>query len=521
MQTRGTTFRCAEVPIGNIELAVLSLSFYETGVSRLGKTYLLLILVIFTPSLCFGNYWVSGVTAFRQTPEFFIIFTAIVTIEALVVAVWFRPMKFSAVFWRILLFNIISSLAGDLLFRLDWAPSYGEIWKQAIPFFLLTIATEVPFAKLLFRGILQSWKKAALVVITVNVASYAVLIMLEPPLRKKWMTSLSTKDHQVLSGWTNLPMLADAPGRIYSTAFGRGAMHRLTYFDFTNQKWQTLSNSPSIDPRWWDVEVNLFAFTSYADAETRGLARLTTIPDCEIIRDFPLPGGREARDMAISPDGSKLAVLVYSHDIQGPLGDSSYQVLATSHTLVTFEIASGKMTVAPRMATGGLCWLPDSSTLLFFSLQDESLLDLRKLPKGWKRQYNLKDPNHPFTPVIFQYKLENGAITRFDPLLKPLTPRVAPDANTLAFFGDREQIILLDVVANTPSAITLQPIARYGRLDISPDARFALLPFQLSGINYFGYPTIVSLSDPSKKYYLGPILYRAVWSRTTTVTNSF
>jgi hypothetical protein len=73
------------------------------------------------PSVCCANGWVSGVNAFRQTPEFYVIFTAIVIVEWAILWFCFRPLGSLGSFWRVLLVNTISSLAGDLLFRLGWA----------------------------------------------------------------------------------------------------------------------------------------------------------------------------------------------------------------------------------------------------------------------------------------------------------------------------------------------------------------------------------------------------------------
>lgn len=475
--------------------------------------------VVLIPSICSANGWVSGVNAFRQTPEFHFIFAAIVLVETVVLWLWLRPLPCPAVLWRVLVLNAVSSLAGDALFRLGWAPSSGNLWKQAVPFFLLTVALECPLTRLLFRKTLRSWKRTMLVSISANVASYALLIAIDRPVREAWLNNLRRQDRQILAQWTNTQMLAEAPGRIYATESSPGRPHRLKYFDFADRRWHSVSNSPSIDPRYWHVEGDMLAYRTYGEQASRGLVKLTTLPDCASVRDLRLPETSyrydSGWDVAISPDRTKLAVLVPLHEIQAPLSASSYQALGKTCRLVVFDLASGEMSLCPRKASYTLCWLPDSQTVLFHSLRDEKLHEFTTLPKGWKKDYDLRKPDHPFMqPHLFAYRPGTGVV---EPFADAPSTSVAAGANRLALGSGTDALELLNLIDNSRSRVTLGTVGRFGELTLSPDGRFALVPLVLNpSVSYWGHPTIVELNEPSRRYYFGPTIYRVVWARTAT-----
>lgn len=485
--------------------------------NRRGRITCSALVVVLTPGICSANGWISGVNAFRQTPEFYFIFAAIVLVESIVLWLWLQPIRGLAVLWRVLILNAVSSLAGDALFRVGWVPSSGALWKQAIPFFLLTVGLEYPLTRVLFRRALGNWKRTALISITTNLVSYALLIGIDRPVRETWLNTLRAQDRQILAQWTNTQMLAEAPGRIYATESASGGPpHRLKYFDFVDRRWHSVSNSPSIDPRYWHVEGDLLAYLTYGEQASRGLIKLTTLPDCATIRELRLPetvyryGG--ASDVAISPDRTKLAALVPLHEIQGILSGSSYQFLGKTCQLVVFDIATGEMSLCPRKASQTVCWLPDSRTILFHSLRDEKLHELTTLPKGWKKKYDPRKPGNPFLePPLFAYRPGTGVV---EPFVDAPSASVAVGANRLVFHSGTNAVELLDLSDQSRSKVTLGAVGQFGGLALSPDGRFALVPLILnSPDSYWGYPTIVDLNDPSRRYYFGPTIYRVVWAR--------
>lgn len=475
------------------------------------------VALAFAPSACLANGWVSGVTAFRQTPEFYFIFSAIVLIESIIIWFWLRPINPLAVFWRVLALNTVSSLAGDVLFRLDWTPRSGDLWRQAIPFFLVTIALEIPLARALFRKRPETWRRAALIFVSANVASYVLLMAIDRPVRAVWLNNLRAADRKIFSEWTNAQMLAEAPGRIYATESASGGpAHRLKFFDFTSRRWQSVSNSPALDPRYWHVEGDLLAFLTYGDPASHGVIKLTTLPGCAEIRELRLPGtsyGYNSWDIAISPDRARLAVLAPLHEIRGPLSGSSYQVLGHTHALIVFDLATGAATIGPRKAAGNLCWLPDSRTILFHSFRDEKLHEITTLPKGWKKEYDLAKPGSPFLePPVFAYRLDSGTV---EPFANTPAPRLAADANQLAFQDNTGALRLFTLADKSSRRVALGQKLGAGSPEVSPDGRFALVPLALNPyFSRWGHPAIVDLNDPTRRYYFGPTIYRVVWART-------
>ena len=479
------------------------------------------VALAFAPSACLANGWVSGVTAFRQTPEFYFIFSAIVLVESLIIWLWLRPINPLAVFWRVVALNTVSSLAGDVLFRLGWTPRSGDLWKQAIPFFLLTVALEIPLARALFRKRPETWRRAALLFVSANLASYALLMAIDRPVRMVRLNNLRAADRTILSQWTNTEMLAEAPGRIYATESAPGLPHRLKYFNFSDRSWHPVSNSPALDPRYWHVEGDLLAFLTYGDPASHGVIQLTTLPDCAAIRELRLPGtsyGYNSWDIAISPDRARLAVLAPLHEIKGPLSGSSYQVLGQTHALIVFDLVTGAALICPRKAASNLCWLPDSRTILFHSFRDEKLHELTTLPKGWKKEYDLAKPGNPFLePSVFAYRLDSGTV---EPFANTPASRLAADANQLAFQDDTGALALFKLADKSGRRVEFGQKLGAGSPEVSPDGRFALVSLVLNPyVSRWGHPAIVDLNDPARRYYFGPTIYRVVWARTDQQKN--
>lgn len=474
-----------------------------------GATYLL------ASSACFGNGWISGVNAFRQTPDFFVTFAAIVSIEWLIVWRSCRTLGALGALWRVVLINIVSSLGGDVLFRLGWQPASPVVWKQAIPFFLLTIALELPLLIVLLRNSSHSAQKAGFVAILANVASYALLVTIDRPVREGWLRRLAESDRQIIQQWTNTQMLTEATGCIYGTE-SSGGLHRLRYFSFAEHRWHSIPNSPALHPNFWHVEGDLLAFLTYGEMDSFESVKLTTLPGCSTIRDLRLPP-RACRchggwDVAIAPDRSKLAVLVPVSEIQGRLSGSTYWELGYACLLVVFNIATGESSVCPRKAIHSLCWMPDSKEVLFHSLPDGNLNEFEALSKDWKRKYVDGKPDNPFLhPPLFAYRPATGQVQQFHSLE---WPQLAADAHKLLFRIGSNALGLMDAHGEQ-HAIPLGQIGRVLPTAVAPDARFALAPLILSpAAGYWGYPAIVDLNAPSKRYYFGPFLYRIVWART-------
>jgi len=108
------------------------------------------------PSLACADGLIPAVNAYRDNEAFYFIFTLVVLLESLCVRLWLRRTHFAAVLWRVALINAASSLAGLLLMRSAWRPDFTAVWKQAIPFFFLTLIVEWPLLWLLFLRFVSS-----------------------------------------------------------------------------------------------------------------------------------------------------------------------------------------------------------------------------------------------------------------------------------------------------------------------------------------------------------------------------
>src|SRR5262245_34997376 len=180
------------------------------------------LVLLLSPSVCWANGWISGVNAFRTTPDFYVIFAAIVAVEWIVLWRALRTMGTFGALWRVLAINAASSGAGDILFRIGWAPSSGTVWVQAIPFFFLTVAIELPLLLLLLRKWGAGWRLVSLIALAANVASYALLVAIDRPVRQAWLSRIWADNQKIVRQWTNTQMFSKAKGRLYATESANG-----------------------------------------------------------------------------------------------------------------------------------------------------------------------------------------------------------------------------------------------------------------------------------------------------------
>ena len=478
----------------------------------------ILLLLLLSSGVCCANGWVSGVNAFRTTPDFYFIFAAIIAVEWIVLWRMLRSMGVLGALWRALAINAASSAAGDILFRIGWAPSSGTVWLQAISFFFLTVAIELPFLLLLLRRSAHGWRLISLVVLAGNVTSHALLVAIDRPVRQAWLSRVFSHDQMIVRQWTNTQMFGEAKGRLYATESANGGPpHRLRYFNFSEQRWESISNSPAVHPNVWDVEGNLLAYQTYGEASSGNVIRVTTLPQCHPIHELKLPsngyrstGGGE---IAFSPDGKKLAVLAPMHEIQIPLSGSSYRVYGRSCLVVVYDLATGKHAICPRRALHTIRWLADSERLLFHAPADENLLGSETLPKPLQKQYDLDDPEkNPFArPEVFSYRYATDEVTS----APEITARMVGVQGNHVTCWSNASLIMLNFTNQTRRILTLDTISPFSGPVVSPDNHFAVLSFQLNRFtSLHGYLAIVDLENPSQRYHLGRLFYRLDWTTT-------
>ena len=187
-----------------------------------------------------------------------------------------------------------------------------------------------------------------------------------------------------------------------------------------------------------------------------------------------------------------------SHEITAPLPGSSYRVLGITSRIAIYDTQSGELiATCPRAAAGGpLCWHPDSTTLFFASLADTALHGTQELRKGWKR----RGEDVAFNDVrTYAFHIGTGRITHFERTV----PVVAAEARVLIFQSGQEHIILHDVDTGRDRYLHIGNMARQ-LPRVSPDGRFAIVACELQNpFAHFGHPTILDLSNPSRRFALG------------------
>ena len=204
----------------------------------------------------------------------------------------------------------------------------------------------------------------------------------------------------------------------------------------------------------------------------------------------------------------KLALLIWQHEVRERLSGSSYQVLAETSLLAVFDTASGQLLrLSPRKAASGLCWLPDSKTVLFHSLRNERLHELPVAQEGWGHPHAVSKPNPDFQDQpVFAYDVTAGTAKLYGDMQ---ALHLAEDARLLAWKSSEDTVSLYALDTGTITSIRVGPMF-FSDIEVSPDGRFLLAPLRLSYSTL--NPTIMDLRDPSQKHYLGWD-YRFKWVR--------
>ena len=462
------------------------------------------------PSVVLADGLIPAINAYSHTPVFYFTFAAVVLIESVCLRLWLGRMPFPSVLWRVVLLNAASSYAGYLLMHSALRPEFSSVWQQAIPFFFLTLSVELPLLLLLFRRMATSWRQKLLAGTVANVLSYIFLVVAERPVEAVWLQRLWAADRQTLEQWTNPRMLAQTTGLIYGT---EGFPHRLRVFDPRENRWHSVTNCPPIDPRYWDVEGDVVAFKhyqeegyAYNDITVRRLPGFAAVAEITVANAINSQSGWELK---ISPDRRKLAVLVPRHEMSAPLRGASYRCFGMTCDLAVYEIASGRLVgVSPRKALGELCWLPDSRHVLFRSLRKQELHEVTMLENGWKKKYPDADRMFSDAPT-YAYDIEAGSVDYFGAMQ---STHLALDAGRLIYRADPDGACILDPATGQTNKVQIGSLG-YRDIVISPDGRFAIVCLRLTNpMAYLGYPAIVDLSDPSRRYYLDAFDYRLDWT---------
>ena len=482
-----------------------------------------IILLVLAPSLAFAD-GVSPILNFFHKETWLpasIVTLVIVVLEAGFLNWRIKTIRFGGALWRSGVINVASSITGSVIL-LAFSRDSFFIWDTmafVLPLFIITILTEIPLMRVLFRTYPLSWGRACVLGFGINVASYVAVFVLEIGLLVGWLSYAGHLDKRELAEWSNPQLLLEATGVIYATE-STGAKHGLRVFGPREGTWTSLTNCPSLDPIKWDVEGRTCAFVRTArEWEDRNLL-VVTLPGFVTVLEIPpdtfadscFNNWQGVTDVAISPDQKRLAVLFRFTEAVAPKDNSGYYDLGGKCRLIVIDLESGQETArASRWASDhGLCWLPDSHRILFPSFDDEVLYRTTRPEVRGSTSYGIgyaRDGR--FKRSLYSFDVNSGDIARFS---DGYAPSVAGSTGQI-LVRHENGMLLLDGSGNVVSRVNVSRLG-FREAVISPSGALLLVEMRRHApFHGAGRLTIMSLNAPDIRHVLDDrFLYRADWT---------
>lgn len=307
-----------------------------------------------------------------------ILTVVIILIEAFILRRWFRFTAFRLNLSRAVIINVFSSAAGSfyvwLLYK-DFIVLYME--QIYFSMFVLTLLTETPILKFLYRRENLSWLRALCISLTTNFLSYFFLFVIQLCLFIA-VSSYSDFEHsQRLKNWNDVSLLEGESGFIYTITYvdrGDRYAEALNRYDVEKKEWKVLDlgGERGLEGNVWDASDRLIAYMdslSYMEDKPE-IILLDATDLSEVSR---IQGN--FRLVRVSPDSKKIAVLERVREIKAPRDDTTAYMLGDAHKLKIYDVKSGDfLTESPRLQIGwDIFWSEDSSGIIFPSLRDETL----------------------------------------------------------------------------------------------------------------------------------------------------
>lgn len=354
----------------------------------------------------------------------------IILVESILLRSHIEDVPYRDTLWRCVVLNLVSSVAGSVLL-LGLGRDSFFVWDTlslVFPLFVITVVTEVPALRLLYKQVPLSWARACVLGVGVNVASYAVVFVVEMGLLVGFFSYAARLDKTERSEWVHPELLSQSSGWIYATETPRAGVHRLRVLDPRTGRWQSLTNCPDLDPNKWDIERRTCAFVRWPpDSRGDGAVVIASLPGFSIIREIALSSlldprldGRSAQgrvaDLSLSPDGKKLAVLLSVGEAVAYRDSSSYYNLGQKCALTICAADSGQKDIrAGRWASArGVCWFPDSSAVLFTSFTNQALYMTTEADVRGDRSYGIGYAKvGTFGAGLFSFNVETRDIRHF------------------------------------------------------------------------------------------------------------
>jgi hypothetical protein len=445
----------------------------------------------------------------------------IILLEALLLQWWLRSVSFRWNLWRATIINLVSGAAGSLVAPLFFQEEMP--WGTAglfISMFFLSLATETPTLKLLYRREGVGWPRSIKISIGLNLISYLFVFVAQFALVFAYLGYAGLADRQTIKKWNDRSLLEKETGYIYTVKYSpseRFSRYVFNRYDVAADRWETVDPGfeRGVYPSVWDVKGDrLVCVIETGDWKNRYLSignASSFTPGHEIKGNF--------RDVRVSPDGSKIAALEYVGEVGAPRDEESYFMLGSACRLKVFDGNSGMLLhESPRLTlNAGLSWTRDSGGILFSSLRDETLFNKQRddfPPHGYGRGY-AEEGRFPID--IFVFDLKTNSIKN---LVEGRDPRVISSTGNISFLKEKgmskREIWQLNPDTGT-SGLIAENIGGHQHA-VSPGGNRYLIQVphkQPLGGGYF--LTAVDPANPKRKFILEPnSRYGFRWTLPTT-----
>lgn len=324
-----------------------------------------------------------------------ILLIVITIVEAALLKLFIRPIKFCRHLFYSTIINIVSSIAGSFLGFINYSFAFSDFYWNSLVItlllpFIVTYITEYPVILWLY-GKYISIKKAALITFTINIVSYIVFLVLLTPVFLIGIMKMSEYlDNKRLMEWSHSEIMQQESGTIYSlikqqkdgeiydfNGLGHKKNYELRSYDLAQKKWQLVRKleiggyGDFFPAKAWSVSQSLFAYPNDSNsvlvlkkADFAELCRISIACD----------------QIAISQSEQLIAILkpIYEINVQKK-GESWFQTLGNQCELEIYEIPSGNQVnkLNKCILPEGLDWSSDSKKILLVVLRDDDVQRLK------------------------------------------------------------------------------------------------------------------------------------------------
>ncbi|WP_409479758.1 hypothetical protein [Pseudobdellovibrio sp. HCB154] len=347
----------------------------------------------------------------------------IILIESIILNRFIKTVRFQIHIWRTTLFNTLSSAAGSAVAFLFYKENiHWGMSELYLPMFLITLVTETPMIRYLYRHENFSWLRSIKFSLAINITSYFLLFFGQFGIALSSIFFGQIVDENTIKKWNEISILDGESGYIYTVKnlnSGWPEKNIFNRYDVELRKWSTLDLGfkEGFNSWDWDVRKNIIACIETVANNDAQIISIFNTDKLSKISEIKSKGG----EMRISPDLSKLAVLEFDKRIGAPKDDDSHFMLGTSNKLRIYDINTGTLLFeSPRLALDeGMTWLNNSKEVIFTSFREEALFNNNEdiyHSMGYGRAYS--KPNQ-FPVDLFIYNLETNSVKLFTEGIRP------------------------------------------------------------------------------------------------------